>query len=371
MVSFVTRYLGRPEPSGFSKDMLDAFLESAIEESLNLDYKGIAAGANPDKLSTVISAFANAEGGLLVLGVNEKEELDERSRVVRIRPGRITWGPKSLTREKLESTLIDRVRPWVNGLRIHVIRNEAGEAVFLVDVPQSMRPPHQAFDKKYYLRYNFQNLAMDHHQIEDLFFRRLRPRIRPELEILNFAQDESTITMRVGLSNEGSAIGKHVLFFGEFLNCANVKKMDVDLFLTVEPIDGREQSFRVSYLSPVAVVHPRMVNYAGVLEVDLSGPLVISSLIGAEEAPTTRFWSGVSPAYLRGLGRDLRKDPLTLAATSPDEEYDQRSNDQMFRQLGIDPEEFRKAIEKITASADPESLRKAMAEFEDLAKRYG
>lgn len=196
-VSFAARYLGRPEASGFSKGMLEAFLESAIEEGLNLDYKDIAAAANPDKLSTVISAFANAEGGLIVLGVSEKEELDERGQVVKIRPGRITWGPKSLTREKIESMLIDRIRPWVNGLRIHATRNEAEEAVFLIDVPQSMRPPHQVSDRKYHLRYNFQNLAMDHHQVEDLFFRRLRPKIRPQLEILNFAQDKSTITLRI------------------------------------------------------------------------------------------------------------------------------------------------------------------------------
>jgi len=350
--------------------MLEAFLESAIEEGLNLDYKDIAAAENPDKLSTIISAFANAEGGLIVLGVAEKEEFDEREHVVRIKPGRIAWGSKSLTREKIESMLIDRIRPWVTGLRIHTIRNEAEEAVFLIDVPQSMRPPHQASDKRYPLRYNFQNLAMDHHQIEDLFFRRLRPIIRPQLEILSFAKDKSTISMRIGLSNEGSVIGKHVLFFGEFLNCANVQKKDLRWFLGVEPISGRERSFTVSYHSPIDVVHPRIVSYAGSIDVELSGPLVISFLIGAEDAPTTRFWSGVSPAYLVGRGHDFQKEPLILAATSPEEEYDEEANDQLFRQLGLDPEEYKKMIREIITSLDPESLRKSIANFEEFAKRF-
>jgi len=114
-----------------------------------------------------------------------------------------------------------------------------------------------------------------------------------------------------------------------------------------------------------------MVSYAGSIEVDLSGPLVISFMVGAEDAPTTRFWSGVSPAYLRGLDRDLQKEPLTLAATSPEEEYDKGAGDQLFRQLGIDPEEFEKAMEKIATSIDPDSLRSAIAEFEELAKKYG
>jgi len=369
-MSFAARYLGSREPAGFTKNMLETFIESGIEESQNLDYKGIAKDANLDKLSTVVSAFANAEGGLVVLGVSEKEERDDKEHVVRIKPGRVTWAPKSLTREKIESALIDRVRPWVGGLRIHAIRNEAEEAVFLIDVPQSMRPPHQAFDRKYYLRYNFQNLPMDHHQIEDLFFRRLRPRIRPQLEVMNFDQEKSTITLRIGLSNEGSALGKHALFFGEFLNCVSVRKKDLDVFLGIEPITGSERSFRAYYHSPVAVVHPRMVSYAGTIEVELSGPLVISFMVGAEDAPTIRFWSGVNPAYLRGLDRSFLKEPLMLAATSPEEEYDKSASDQLFRQMGIDPEEFVKAIEKIAASADPDSLRSAIAEFEELAKKY-
>ena len=370
-VSFAARYLGRLEPSGFSQRMLETFLESAVEEGLNLDYKDIEAAGNPDKLATVISAFANAEGGLLILGVSEKEELDERGHVVRIRPGTITWGAKSLAREKIESMLVSRIRPWVNGLRIHAIRNDANEAVFLIDVPQSMRPPHQASDRRYHLRYNFQNLPMDHHQVEDLFFRRLRPVIRPQLEVMNFEKDTSTITMRIGLANQGSVIGKHVLFFGEFLSCKSVKSKDDRWFLSVDPIAGRERCFQVSFHSPIVVVHPRMVSYAGRIDIVLSGPLMISFLIGAEDAPTVRFLSGVSLQYLAGLDRDFQEEPLTLVATSPEEEYDQDAQDGLFRQLGIDPEEFRKAMQKVVDSEDPESLKRAIAEFEEFAAKYG
>jgi hypothetical protein len=78
----------------------------------------------------------------------------------------------------------------------------------------------------------------------------------------------------------------------------------------------------------------------------------------------------VSPAYLVGLGRDFQKEPLTLVAQSPEEEFNQDATDRLFRQLGLDPE-FLKAMQKVMSATDPESLRKAIAEFEEFAKRYG
>jgi hypothetical protein len=100
------------------------------------------------------------------------------------------------------------------------------------------------------------------------------------------------------------------------------------------------------------------VQFAGAIEVDLSGPLVISFLIGAEDAPTTQFWSGVSPAYLVGLGRDFQKEPLTLVAQSPEEEFNQDATDRLFRQLGLDPE-FLKAMQKVMSATDPEIPQKS------------
>src|SRR5437016_2958960 len=112
-MSFAARFLGAPGPAGFSAPALDEFLKQSIEESLNLDYKDIRASDNPDKLAQTVCAFANSEGGLLVLGIDEQRDTDEKGNVIKVRPGKISWGPKSLTKEAVESRLIVRIHPWI------------------------------------------------------------------------------------------------------------------------------------------------------------------------------------------------------------------------------------------------------------------
>src|SRR2546425_6599508 len=163
-MSFASRFLGTPAASGFTAASLEAFIAQGVEESLNLDYKDIRASDSPDQLARTVCAFANSEGGLLVLGVEEVREKDEKGNDIKIRPGKISWGPKSLKKEAVESALTSRVHPWVEGLRIYPIRNADQGVVFLIDVPQSPRPPHQAPNRIYYLRYNFMNQPMEHYQ---------------------------------------------------------------------------------------------------------------------------------------------------------------------------------------------------------------
>src|SRR2546427_11175813 len=123
---FASRFLGTPAESGFTAASLEAFIGQGVEERLNLDYKEIRAGDNPDRLAQTVCAFANSEGGLLILGVEESREKDEKGNDIKIRPGKITWGPKSLKKEAVESALTSRVHPWVEGIRIYPIRNADG-----------------------------------------------------------------------------------------------------------------------------------------------------------------------------------------------------------------------------------------------------
>ena len=114
-MSYALRFIGPPQANAYSEEMLRAFVDQGIEEGLNLDYKHISAIESPDKLAQSVTAFANATGGLVVLGVEELKETDEAGNVVRLRPGSITWGTKSLAREKLESMLIARIPPMGSG----------------------------------------------------------------------------------------------------------------------------------------------------------------------------------------------------------------------------------------------------------------
>ncbi len=367
-MSFAERFLGPPGLEGFSPDMLKGFLDRGIEEGLTLDYKHIQAVENPDKIATSVTAFANSEGGLILLGVEEVKEEDEKGRTVRIRPGSITWGPKSLTRERLEAQMIARVHPWVQGLRIFPVRSEAEEVVFLVDIPQSPRPPHQAPDKKYYIRYNFQNQPIDHHQVAGLFYRRLRPDLKPLLEIKEIRKGGEEVLLRIGLTNVGGTIAKWPMFFAEIHNCADIQKPDDSYFVHISSeVHGSKRTFRINSSSPVNVIHPRMINYQGTFEVALDGPLSVSMLVGAEDMPTKRFLSMVSPDYLRKAVEGAKETPFTLAVMSPEDEIDEGMYDRVLHQIGLSLDILRELFGKITLTSTPEEVQEVLEEMERIA----
>ncbi len=367
-MSFAEQFLGPPGLEGFSHDMLKGFLDRGIEEGLTLDYKQIQAVENPDKIATSVTAFANSEGGLILLGVEEVKEKDEKGRTVRIRPGSITWGPKSLTREKLEAQLIARVHPWVQGLRIFPVRSEAEEVVFLVDVPQSPRPPHQAPDKKYYIRYNFQNLPIDHHQVAGLFLRRLRPDLRPLLEIMEIRKGGEEILLRIGLTNVGGTIAKWPMFFAEIQNCADIQKPDDSFFVHISSeMRGSKTKFTINSSSPVNVVHPRMINYLGTFEVALDGPLSASIMVGAEDMPTKHFLSAVSPGFLKKSFENAKETPIRLVAMSPEDEFDEGTYDRLLHQVGMSLDIFRELLRKIALTSTPEEVEEVLEEMDRIA----
>lgn len=356
------RFLGPPTGNTYSEEALRAFVDQGNEEGLNLDYKHISAIDNPDSLAQSVTAFANATGGLLALGVEEQKDLDERGNVVRIRPGPITWGPKSLTREKLESMLIARVHPWIHGLRIFPVRNQAAEVLFLIDVPQSPRPPHQAPNKRYYLRYNFQNLPMDHYQIEALFLRRIRPRLRPRLDLLSIAKNAASINLRLAVENSGGALAKHPLLFVQLVGAEQVKKSEGNLFFHIHPGVDEPGIFIVSSQSPIDAIHPNLVHFVGTIEVSLKEKeeLFFVILVGAEDMPTTQYAAGLARTYLQGLKETGAKLPLELVALSPEGEApDEAAFSRFMAQVGIEWQRFMEALAAVDPS-NPESVQRAL-----------
>ena len=93
---FIERFL-KKNANELSCEDVEKFIKRHIEEHLNLDYKHIYAYEDFDELSKDISTFANSEGGLIILGIEETIEKNK------IYPKRIVWGNKSLSKERLAS----------------------------------------------------------------------------------------------------------------------------------------------------------------------------------------------------------------------------------------------------------------------------
>lgn len=143
-------------------DEVKALVAGRIPESLYLDYKRSEALKRGDttELTKDVSAFANSDGGCLVYGVIEKDQI----------PVELDGGVDTsvIGREWLENILLARIQPRLDGLVINVIPLTATHAIFCVAVAKTSRGPHQAEDKKYYKRFNSKSEPMEDYEIRDI-----------------------------------------------------------------------------------------------------------------------------------------------------------------------------------------------------------
>ena len=150
---------------------LAALIRDDAQESLTLDYKRSAALVNNDatrrELSKDVSAFANAEGGMLIYGMVEDKHV----------PTAVDVGVdrNKITKEWLEQVLKTNIHPVVDRILIKQIplTSKGPEAVaYVLEIGQATsRAPHQAADKRYYKRFNFESTPMEDYEVRDLMRR--------------------------------------------------------------------------------------------------------------------------------------------------------------------------------------------------------
>ena len=203
---------------------IQSLIDQQVQESLTLEYK--AAGAlekNDHKRKEVtkdVSAMANAAGGVLIYGVMEHQAKDKQHLPEKIDPVDRREYPK----EWLEQ-IINNIRPRIDGLVIYpvTINNNSNKVVYVVEIPQS-DTAHQAMNKRYYKRFNFESVAMDDYEIRDVMRRNQQPRIDLSFEIRksyetrtaylsDVAQERCKYTLVITAKNTGRAYAQYVNSF--------------------------------------------------------------------------------------------------------------------------------------------------------------
>ena len=182
---------------------IQSLIDDEIQESLHLDYKEARAVGKTSKqkfdFAKDASAFANSDGGVLIYGIQEKGHL----------PIAITGVDHSqFTREFFEQTIRTNISsPSPNFTVIQIPLNKK-ESVFVVKVEKSFGTPHQCKeDKKFYKRHNFESIAMENYEIDDI---RNRRQTIPSLVTISVELTESDAFLIV--SNNGTQTAKDVTF---------------------------------------------------------------------------------------------------------------------------------------------------------------
>jgi Putative DNA-binding domain len=178
-----------------------------------------------NELGKQLSAFANVGGGRIIYGLNDAGSIDNGG-IARSVKGRQS------TKDWLEDVIPTLTDFEIVGFNVHEIQPkaigsviQAGKSIYIVDVPNSSRAPHQSKrDLKYYVRLGGKSHPASHRLIEDIRNRQKHPMLDfavTRLEVIGLPQfDVDHVKFEGGmgfrfhirLSNLGSIMAKNVCF---------------------------------------------------------------------------------------------------------------------------------------------------------------
>ncbi len=286
---------------------LDALCQSSREEDLYIEFKqkhdrrhGNLDDSDRKNFSKAVAGFANADGGVLVFGIETTKTQDGVDRAKQLKPIS-DHGP---FRSRLLDSIFATTQPVVDAVEIHTIDSADGGGYVKCLIPQSLRAPHRAVvaDHQYWRRTATGHRRMDHYELEDLFGRRLRPSLSFFVELKPRDGDDPHEELHFLILNEGRGLARHLGFF-------------------VQPTDAKVEGVRghgltnatainpcptVIYYDPHHVVHANGIYFSAghaILRRDSKGsPLLVSAAWYAEDAETKRASGTVMPGTQMRLG---------------------------------------------------------------------
>ncbi len=160
--------LSRNEVENIDKEKLKQFISLGAREGAQLDYKQkLSSGSKHESYKEFlkdVTAFANAHGGLLILGVKEPDDIETDEEQILGMPN---GAGLATDLERLSATSID---PRIPGLLIKPIKISADTDVIIVYIPTSMTRPHMVSyrgHRSFYIRHSESSVPMTTHEIRD------------------------------------------------------------------------------------------------------------------------------------------------------------------------------------------------------------
>lgn len=286
---------------------LDALCQSGLEEDLYIEFKqkqdrrhGSLDDSDRRNFSKAVAGFSNADGGVLVFGIETTKTKDGVDRATQLKP----ISDHAQFRSRLLDSIFSTTQPVVDAVEIHTIESAAGGGYVKCLVPQSVRAPHRAVlaGHQYWRRTVTGHRRMDHYELEDLFGRRLRPSLSFFVELRPRVADDPHEELHFLILNEGRGLARHLGFFVQPADAKveGVRGHGLTNATAVNP------SATVTYYDPHHVVHANGIYFSAghvILRRDAKGsPLQVSAAWYAEDAETKRASGTVVPGARLKLG---------------------------------------------------------------------
>jgi hypothetical protein len=188
---------------------LSRYVTDQIEESLGIEYKSAGALHRDKKIDITkdVSAMANSEGGIIIYGVTEDG-------VNNYLPGKIDPVDRNQFSKEWLEQVISEIRPRIADLKIFPVQlsGNINHVAYVVEVPQGAIA-HQATDKRYYRRYNFQAVPMADYEIRDVMNRRTHPKLVASARLIVYARlnsERAAGRLQFTLNNDSDVLARYV-----------------------------------------------------------------------------------------------------------------------------------------------------------------
>lgn len=191
---------------------LDYLLNLSAEEFDWIDFKRSdwlkPDGSFHDKISRYLSAWANYNGGYLVVGIDESSIRTNLAPDIGVDLN-LKHGVKDWLESKLPS-LVDEPLEQIS-VRTFPISTDSNRGIVVIHVPPSKIAPHQAIDKKFYTRLGSHLYPLSKRAILDILCRQRHPDVRVEMKLVLINPDigeKSALICRV--FNDSDVFCRHV-----------------------------------------------------------------------------------------------------------------------------------------------------------------
>ena len=158
---------------------IQLLIDNAVEESTEIEYKrGFAEdkGILRGDLAKDISAMANANGGVIIYGLSEKEITKGHSV-----PDKIMPIPSSkMSKDRLSQIISAVISPRIKDVEITYIPYDGENGLFAVHIPQSCTAHQNRTNHLYHIRRNATIEEMEDYEIRDVMNRQINPKLSIE-----------------------------------------------------------------------------------------------------------------------------------------------------------------------------------------------